>query len=155
MSAIADLAPDRAREACRTVGWSDDRIAGTRFTDDAPAMVGSADVDVVVEATGGAAGFRIAVAATRPRGTLVLKSTVAEHASVDLAPLVIHEISVVGSRCGPFEPALALLDDGRIDPRPLIHARYPLTEAVTALERAAHPDTLKVILDVASGEGAG
>jgi len=104
--------------------------------------------ELVVEATGTPAGFAAAVAATRPRGTLVLKSTVAEHPRVDLAPLVIHEIRVVGSRCGPFEPALRALAENRIDVDSLISDRLPLTRAPEALKRAATPGALKVLLDI-------
>lgn len=103
--------------------------------------------EVVVEATGTPDGFATAVAATQPRGTLVLKSTVAEHPSVDLAPLVIHEIRVVGSRCGPFEPALRALVEGRVDVGRLVSERIPLARAPEALERAAAPGALKVLLD--------
>lgn len=102
--------------------------------------------DLVVEVTGRAGGLELAIAATRPRGTLVLKSTVAEPVTADLAPLVIDEITLVGSRCGRFEPALAALADGSIDPRPLIEERFPLEQALAALERAAEPGTLKVLL---------
>lgn len=103
---------------------------------------------LVVEATGSAAGFAQAVAATRPRGTLVLKSTVAEHPGVDLAPLVIHEIQVVGSRCGPFEPALAALAEGRIETDGLVCDRLPLERAAEALERARAPGARKVLIEV-------
>jgi len=102
---------------------------------------------LVVEATGTAEGFRRAVAATRPRGTLVLKSTVAEHPGVDLAPLVIHEITVVGSRCGPFPPALDALARGRVDVRPLVSDRFPLARADEALRRAASRGVLKVLIE--------
>jgi threonine dehydrogenase-like Zn-dependent dehydrogenase len=102
---------------------------------------------LVVEATGSADGFRTAVAATLPRGTLVLKSTLAESPQVDLAPLVIHEIRVVGSRCGPFEPALRALAAGAVDVEPLIHARVPLARADEALARAAAPGALKVLVE--------
>jgi len=103
--------------------------------------------DLVVEATGSADGFRAAVAATRPRGTLVLKSTLAEHPRVDLAPLVIHEITVVGSRCGPFEPALRALSEGSVEVDSLISARVPLARAEQALARAAEPGALKVLIE--------
>jgi threonine dehydrogenase-like Zn-dependent dehydrogenase len=106
---------------------------------------------LVVEATGSAAGFAAAVSTTRPRGTLVLKSTVAGHADVDLAPLVIHEISVVGSRCGPFEPALSALAEGRVDVASLVSARLPLSRGTQALERAAEPGTLKVLVETLAG----
>jgi threonine dehydrogenase-like Zn-dependent dehydrogenase len=103
--------------------------------------------ELVVDATGSAAGFSLALGATLPRGTLVLKSTVAERPALDLAPLVIHEITVVGSRCGPFAPALAALAAGRVQVRPLIAARLGLSAGVAALERAARPGTLKVLID--------
>jgi threonine dehydrogenase-like Zn-dependent dehydrogenase len=102
--------------------------------------------DVVVEATGTAAGFAIGVAATQPRGTLVLKSTVARAGHVNLAPLVINEITVVGSRCGSFAPALRALDAGSIDVHSLIAARRRLREAADALQLAATPGVLKVLL---------
>lgn len=106
-----------------------------------------AAADVVVEATGRAAGFALAVAATRPRGTLVLKSTIAHRAPLDLAPLVVNEITVVGSRCGPFAPALALLAGGAVDVETLISARLPLRDGAAALARAARPGVLKVLLE--------
>jgi threonine dehydrogenase-like Zn-dependent dehydrogenase len=108
--------------------------------------------DLVVEATGSAEGFRAAVAATRPRGTLVLKSTLAESPRVDLAPLVIHEIRVVGSRCGPFAPALRALADARVEVEPMISARVPLARAQEALSRAAAPGALKVLIEVSRSE---
>lgn len=103
--------------------------------------------DIVVEATGSASDFARAVAATRPRGTLVLKSTVADSPSIDLAPLVINEISVVGSRCGPFEPALDALARGAVDVEALIAARYSLGDGEEALRRAGEPGVLKVLID--------
>lgn len=108
-----------------------------------------ARVPLVVEATGQAAGFALAVAATAPRGTLVLKSTVAAREPLDLAPLVIDEITVVGSRCGPFAPALAALAADRVDVRALIAARYPLADGVAAFATAARPGALKVLLEAA------
>jgi threonine dehydrogenase-like Zn-dependent dehydrogenase len=102
--------------------------------------------DVVVEATGSAAGFALAAAATTPRGTLVLKSTVAESGALNLAPLVIDEITVVGSRCGPFAPALAALANGTVDVGALISARFPLRDGVQALRSAAEPGRLKVLI---------
>jgi threonine dehydrogenase-like Zn-dependent dehydrogenase len=105
--------------------------------------------ELVVEATGSADGLRSAIAATRPRGTLVLKSTLAEHPRVDLAPLVIHEIQLIGSRCGPFAPALRALAEGRVDVDPLVSARVPLARAADALAKAAEPGVLKVVVDAA------
>ena len=102
--------------------------------------------DIVVEATGTAAGFATAVAATRPRGTLVLKTSVAGALQLNLAPLVINEITVVGSRCGSFIPALRALETGSVDVRSLISAWRPLHEAADALQLAAKPGVLKVLL---------
>lgn len=106
-----------------------------------------APADLVVEATGTASGLAAALAATRPRGTVVLKSTVAEAAQLHLAPLVINEITVVGSRCGNFAPALRALETGSITVRPLISACFPLSDGVEALQRAAQPGVLKVLVD--------
>jgi threonine dehydrogenase-like Zn-dependent dehydrogenase len=109
-----------------------------------------ARADLVVEATGSAAGVALAIGATRPRGTVVAKSTVAETAPLNLAPLVIDEITVVGSRCGPFEPALQALAADDVDVRALIAARHPLRDAVEALRHAARPGVLKVLLEMPS-----
>ena len=106
-----------------------------------------APTSLVVEATGSAEGFARALAATRPRGTLVLKSTLADRTQVDLASLVIDEIRVVGSRCGPFPPALRALETGSIDVRPLISDRMPLADAERALRRAGDPGTLKILIE--------
>jgi threonine dehydrogenase-like Zn-dependent dehydrogenase len=84
---------------------------------------------------------------TRPRGTLVLKSTVAASAEISLAPLVINEITVVGSRCGVFPPAIAALAAGSVDVESLISARLPLREAERALALAANPGVIKVLLE--------
>ena len=102
--------------------------------------------DVVVEATGSPSGFGLAAAALRPRGTLVLKSTYRGDITLALAPFVVDEITVVGSRCGPFEPALALLESGAVDPLPLIEASFPLADAVEAVQVAGQPGTMKVLL---------
>ena len=103
---------------------------------------------LVVEATGSARGFQLALATTRPRGTLVLKSTVAEHPAVDLAPLVVHEIQLLGSRCGPFEPALQALSEGSVGVTNLIEEQLPLARADQALRRAAEAGVLKVLVEV-------
>ena len=105
--------------------------------------------DLVVEATGSATALPGALAATRPRGTLVLKTTVAERPGVDLAPIVIDEIQVLGSRCGPFEPALAALAGGDVDVSALVEERFPLARGVEAMQRAARRGARKVLLDCA------
>ncbi len=104
---------------------------------------------MVIEATGTADGFERAVAATRPRGTLVLKSTVGHRPKVDLAPLVVNEIKVVGSRCGPFPPALRALELGAVDVGSLVSERVPLARADKGLRRASRKDVLKVLVEAA------
>lgn len=104
--------------------------------------------DVVIEATGSPAGMQLAIELVRPRGTLVLKSTYHGALSLDAAPLVIDEISLIGSRCGPFPPALAQLAARALDPEPLVDAVYPLREAPRALEHAAERGVLKVLLSM-------
>ena len=107
-----------------------------------------ASFDVVVEATGSPSGLALALDCVRPRGTLVLKSTFAGRADIDSNRLVIDEISLVGSRCGPFPTALAALADGRVDPRPLIDETFPFADAEAAFARAGQPGVLKVLLEV-------
>ena len=101
----------------------------------------------VVEATGRAEGLEEAVRMAQPRGTVVLKSTLHEKVPVDTAPLVVNEITLVGSRCGRFEPALRLLRQGRIRPETMISARVPLRDAPRAFRLAARRESLKILLD--------
>ncbi|MGH2538639.1 MAG: MDR/zinc-dependent alcohol dehydrogenase-like family protein [Candidatus Promineifilaceae bacterium] len=102
--------------------------------------------DLVVEATASPAGLAQALRLVRPQGTLVLKSTYAGRADVDLTKVVVGEINVVGSRCGPFEPALQLLAAGQIRVEPLIEAQYPLAAGVAAFEHAGRPGARKILL---------
>jgi threonine dehydrogenase-like Zn-dependent dehydrogenase len=102
--------------------------------------------DVAVECTGNAEGIALALRAVRPRGTVVLKSTYRGEATLAFSPIVVDEISLVGSRCGPFEPAMALLSQGRIEVASLVDARYPLVDAVAAFEHAARPGVMKVLV---------
>lgn len=102
--------------------------------------------DLVVEATGNDAGFAHSLRLVRPRGTLVLKSTFHGHANINLTKLVVAEINVLGSRCGPFAPALRLLEQGAVQVRPLIEAEYPLADALAAFEHADRPGARKVLL---------
>lgn len=102
--------------------------------------------DWVVEATGAAAGLATAVAMARPRGTVILKSTVHDRAPFDAAPVVVNEVTLVGSRCGPFEPAVRLLAEGAVRVDEMISAVYPLSQAPEALRRAADKGVLKVLL---------
>lgn len=102
--------------------------------------------DLVVEATGNDAGLAHSLRLVRPLGTLVMKSTFHGKANVDLTKLVVGEITVVGSRCGPFDEALRLLRKEAVDVTGLIDAEYPLSQAATALEHAAQPGVRKVLL---------
>lgn len=102
--------------------------------------------DVVVEATGSIGGFETSLQLTKPRGVLVLKSTIAAKEGLNLAPVVIDEITVLGSRCGRFEPALRLLESKKLDPRPMISKVYPLENALDAFEANKEKDTLKVLI---------
>jgi threonine dehydrogenase-like Zn-dependent dehydrogenase len=104
------------------------------------------EFDVVVEASGSPSGFTGALALLRPRGVLILKSTFEGKAEFEQAPLVVDEISIVGSRCGRFQPALDLLKRGAIDIDSLINEEYPLARGVYAMERAGKKGTLKVLL---------
>jgi alcohol dehydrogenase len=102
--------------------------------------------DVVVECTGSPQGFESARRLLRPRGTLVLKSTYHGALSVDMSGLVVDEITLLGSRCGPFAPALRLLSSGLVDPRGLISETFVLDQAASAFVRAAAPGVLKILL---------
>jgi threonine dehydrogenase-like Zn-dependent dehydrogenase len=104
--------------------------------------------DIAVECTGNQAGFATALAALRPKGTLVLKSTYPGKLTFDATPIVVDEIKIVGSRCGPFEKALDCLASGAIDPTGLIDARYPLGDGLAAFERHTEPGVLKVLLEM-------
>ena len=108
----------------------------------------AAEFDWVVEATGSPEGLREAVAMTRPRGTVILKSTVHGAVGVDTAPIIVNELTLVGSRCGRFEAAIPLLDHALIRTDEMIAARFPLRESAKAFERAAEKGTLKVLLEV-------
>lgn len=104
--------------------------------------------DISVECTGNSEGFALARRALRPRGTLVLKSTYAGNLSLDASSLVVDEITLIGSRCGPFAPALDLLQQEKVDVKSLINARYPLADGLTAFERAQTKGVLKVLLEI-------
>ncbi len=104
--------------------------------------------DLAVECTGNPSGLATALESLRPRGTLVMKSTYPQMAAVDATRVVVDELRLVGSRCGPFTEALSLLANHQVDPTPLIDARYPLAEAVEALCRSRERGVLKVLIDV-------
>lgn len=102
--------------------------------------------DVVVEVTGNSSGFATARSLVRPRGTLVLKSTFHGDLTLNLSAVVVDEVRIEGSRCGPFAPALRLLEQRLVDVEPMIAATYALSDGLAAFERAATRGTLKVLL---------
>lgn len=102
--------------------------------------------DFVVDATGSPEGLTQAVSMTRPRGTVILKSTVHGLLPLDTAPVIVNEITLVGSRCGRFEPALKLLRSGKVAVEKMVSDEFPLEEAPRAFERAAEKGVLKVLL---------
>lgn len=110
------------------------------------AALPTAEFDFVVDATGSPAGLRDAVRMVKPRGTVILKSTVHGEVAIDTAPIIVNEITLVGSRCGRFEPALELLRLGTIPVDALISAHYRLEDAVDAFGHAAEKGVLKVLL---------
>jgi threonine dehydrogenase-like Zn-dependent dehydrogenase len=106
------------------------------------------DQDVVVDCTGSASGLELAMQMVRPRGTVVLKTTVAASKPLNLAPVVIDEINIIGSRCGPFREAIRALAEKRIEITSLIHRRMKLEQGIEAMDLAARPGVLKVILTI-------
>jgi threonine dehydrogenase-like Zn-dependent dehydrogenase len=104
------------------------------------------EFDLVVEASGAAPGFSLALDLLRPKGKLVLKSTFKDTTEIDAARIVVDEISIVGSRCGRFKPAIDLLAKGAIDVDSLISEEYPLSQGVHAMARAGTRGVLKVLL---------
>ncbi len=118
--------------------------AGIRWIEESEETPGR--YDLVVEATGSPAGFAVARRSVRPEGTVVLKSSYPDAIPVDLAGLVVDEVTVVGSRCGPLAAAVEQLAEKRIDPADLIEARYPLADAHAAFARAEAPGSLKVLM---------
>lgn len=117
---------------------------GIRLIDEADVLAWR--YDVVVEATGSTAGFDLARKAIRPRGTFVLKSTYRGEMKLNLAPVVVDEVTIVGSRCGPFEPALRLMERGDVDPTVLIAAQFGLADSVRAFAEAEKRGMLKVLV---------
>ena len=103
--------------------------------------------DIVVDCTGSATGLPTAFSLVRPRGTVVLKTTVASEHALSLAPVVVDEVTIVGSRCGPFDRALDALAHGLVQVTPLISERFNLSDGVRALERASEPGVLKVLIE--------
>lgn len=129
--------------------WEKLRIAAaagvvTELTD---GKAPQAEFDWVVDATGNPEGLRTAASMARPRGTVILKSTVHDNIAVDMAPLIVNEITLVGSRCGRFEAALPLIEHELIRLEDMITARFPLSEGPAAFARAAERGAMKVLIE--------
>lgn len=121
-------------------------------TADVEQFVACAQAGVVIDATGSPSGFDLAMRTVRPRGTIVLKSTFsaqkAAESTLNLTPLVINEVTVLGSRCGPLPDALRVLAAGEVNVSALVSARLPLRQGIEALSAAGHEDKIKVLIDV-------
>jgi alcohol dehydrogenase len=130
----------RHREKMRLVEWSG--VTAEVLAEKLPERA----FPIVVDATGSAEGLRAAIAMCEPRGTVVMKSTVHGLVPIDTAPAIVNEITLVGSRCGRFEPAIRLLASGKINVDELISDEFPLDLAPEAFERAATKGVLKVLL---------
>jgi len=129
------------------------RWRNVKTTRNADTMTGQADI--VVEATGSAKGINEALSLCRPRGVIVLKSTVASADKINLASLVINEQTLIGSRCGQFKDGLRMLENYPDMPlERLITALFPIEQALQAFKQAAQPDTLKILLEVSNQKGA-
>jgi threonine dehydrogenase-like Zn-dependent dehydrogenase len=113
-----------------------------------PLIAPASRVDLVVECTGSAQGLELAMRLVRPRGTVLLKSTVSEKSLLHLAPIVIDEIRIQGSRCGPFAPAIRALSQRKVDVHPLMSAHYNLDDGLAAFEHAVRPGVLKVLVRI-------
>ena len=136
---------DRSREVAATFGFETVPV-------DIAARSHPRAFDVVVEASGSPEGFAVAGSLVRPRGAIVLKSTFHGETTVALSPLVVDEVSVIGSRCGPFARAIELLDTGQVDVKPMVAGVYPLEEFGAAFDRAR--GGMKVILTCDGGRQA-
>jgi threonine dehydrogenase-like Zn-dependent dehydrogenase len=123
------------------------KTRGIRIMAEEDAIAHSGRWDIVVEATGSPGGFALARKSIRPRGTLVMKSTYKGEMSVNFSSIVVDEINIIGSRCGPFEPALRLMEARQVDPTVLIADEFKLGDALKAFERAAETGVLKVLVE--------
>jgi threonine dehydrogenase-like Zn-dependent dehydrogenase len=111
-------------------------------------LVPRKDHDVVVECTGSPAGLELAMQTVRPRGTIVLKSTCASGAQTNLAPLVVDEVTLLGSRCGPFPEAISALARRKVDVASMVSRTFPLLRGIEAVQLADEPSVIKVLLRI-------
>ena len=106
----------------------------------------SPGIDIAIEATGSPDGLKLANQILRPRGTLVMKSTYPGYTTFDFTSLVVNEINIVGSRCGPFPQALEMLEQNRVCVEPLIHSKFSINQGIEAIKLASTPGILKVLI---------
>ena len=104
--------------------------------------------DIAIEASGSPAGLATALGIVKPQATVVLKSTHLGSTTLEMSQIVVNELTIVGSRCGRFGPAIELLAASRVDLSPLISGRFPLEEGLRAFKEAADPENMKVILQI-------
>ena len=104
------------------------------------------DMDMVVECSGSESGMETALKTVRPRGKIIIKTTIAERGRIDLNLVIINELSLIGSRCGPFPDAIKAIESGKVKLYPLISSEYSIEEGIKAFEHASQKGTLKVIL---------
>jgi len=110
--------------------------------------VSQLDADLVIDCTGRPQGLQLALEIVRPLGTVVVKSTVADRIDADVTRMVVNEITLVGSRCGPFMPALRALEERVIDVNPLVSGQLPFDRAMEAFDLARQPETIKILLRI-------
>ncbi|MCH2203621.1 MAG: alcohol dehydrogenase catalytic domain-containing protein [Fuerstiella sp.] len=133
--------------------WKLSRIAECEIeSEELQSFVPQAKWDIVVDCTGSPSGLETALHSVRACGTIVLKTTIASEQSLHMAPVVIDETRIVGSRCGPFEPAMKLISEGRLQLAPMISATYDIEAAVEAFQVSSRSDVLKVQLNLRAGE---
>jgi threonine dehydrogenase-like Zn-dependent dehydrogenase len=123
------------------------RAAGVESVNVSGLQDGNGAFDVVVEASGSPSGLKLAQQLVRAKGTIVLKSTFRGQSAIETSAIVVNEVTLVGSRCGRFAPALAALESGKVDVEPLIEREYALENGIAAMTEAASPGMLKVLLD--------
>lgn len=130
----------------KTLGFLDRKRIRTSTVDEVRQLN---DYDIVVDCTGSPEGLPLALRLVRPRGTILMKTTCAKDATADLMLLVVNEVTLLGSRCGPFGDALNALARKQVDVLSMISRRMPLAEGLEALALAADPEHIKVILEIA------
>ena len=128
-------------------GYQEDSLKGIPVSFINEDEIPGRKMDIVIEASGSPGGLGLALQAVRGRGTILLKSTYAGKFEMNPSELVVNEISLIGSRCGPFKPAIQLLRRQKIDPTPLISRRYDLRDGIKAFAAAGEKGVIKILFD--------